>query len=99
MKNFFKDVLLFLLLLSLLTIVFTSISQNKNEEVIEDKISLFEDEIKNSTILENGKIENENQKPELNFFSKIITKIGLFFSFLINLIIKFLMNLIKIFLG
>ena len=104
MKNFIKDILIFLVLMTFLTMMFQSIggsNSNSNENVISSNIDLIEGEIDSSNYVNDGYLDS-NEKEEYssgNIIAKLINIIAKIFTSAINLFIKLVMGFVQVFLG
>lgn len=104
MKNFIKDILLFVVLMTFLTMMFQSIgnsSTNNFQNNISSNIDLIEGEISNGNQVNDGYLQEEKpeQKNNSNFLAKIVNGLGEIFTQAINLFIKLIMGIVQTFLG
>lgn len=104
MKNFIKDVLIFLILMVFVTLLIQSTggqSKNNNQTSIQENIDLIENQINNDGIISDGVSQQPEEKisNQSNFISKIINSIANFFTKIINFFIKLVMKIVSVFAG
>lgn len=104
MKNFIKDILIFLLLMVFVTMIFQGIgnqNQNNKENQTQENIDLMEDQLSNNNQVNDGFSEEEDVevKQSANVISKILNSLAKFFTSAINFIISLIMKLISAFLS
>ena len=104
MKNFIKDVLIFLIIMVFVTLLIQSTGgQNKSQSQnsIQENIDLIEDQINNGGIINDGQSQQTEEKitNNSNFISKIINAIAGFFTKIINFFIKLVMRIVSVFAG
>lgn len=102
MKNFIKDVLIFLILMVFVTLLIQSTggqSKNNNQNSIQENIDLIENQINNDGIISDGVSQQPEEKisNQSNFISKIINSIANFFTKIINFFIKLVMKIVSVF--
>lgn len=104
MKNFIKDVLIFLVVMVFVTLLIQNAStQNKNfdQPNVQESIDLFEDEISQGNQINDGQVneEREDAKPSGNIFSKLVNGFANIFTKIINFLMKLIMRLVSVFIA
>lgn len=102
MKNFIKNVLLFLTLMVFVTMLFQgmSYSDSKTDQTItQENIDLIEGQISNNNQVNDGYYQEDEvvKNNSSNFFSNAMNSLAKLFTDVINFFIKLIMSLISAF--
>lgn len=104
MKNFVKDVLIFLVVMVFVTLLIQNAStQNKNVDQpnVQESIDLFEDQISQGIQIGDGQDneEKEEVKSNGNIFSKMVNGFANLFTKIINFLMRLIMRLVSVFIA
>ena len=104
MKNFLKDILIFLVLMIFVSVLFQSVGNQKSdtsESQTQDRIDLIEDQISQGNVVGDG--DDEEMPVEIrqnnNLLSRIFNSLADFFTKAINFFISLIMTIVSAFLG